>query len=89
MFKLLQCHFFLLTSTLANFTDCAVITYSTTHVASRRCCWPLGWSDLLLFLIFENGHIAADQVYFYESIKKIGKFCMSKFSFSKNHSDLE
>ena len=24
---------------------------------------PVGWSDLLLIEIFENGHIAADQVY--------------------------
>ena len=27
-------------------------------------------SDLLLFSIFENGQIAADQVYFYEFISK-------------------
>ena len=30
----------------------------------------VGWSDLLLFAIFENGRIAADQVYFYELIPK-------------------
>ena len=26
--------------------------------------WPLGWSDIVLFAIFENGHTAADQVIF-------------------------
>ena len=26
----------------------------------------IGWSDLLLFAIFENEHIAADKIYFYE-----------------------
>ena len=28
--------------------------------------WLVGWNDLVLFAIFENGHFAADQVYFYE-----------------------
>ena len=36
---------------------------------------PVGWSDIALFAIFENGHYAADQVYFYESnLKKIVEF---------------
>ena len=35
----------------------------------------VGWSDLLLFEILENGHIAADQEYFYEfNSKKSNKF---------------
>ena len=25
----------------------------------------VGWSDLALFAIFESGHIAADEIYFY------------------------
>ena len=35
--------------------------------------WTVGWSDIALFAIFENVHIAADQVYIYMS------------SFSKHH----
>ena len=27
----------------------------------------VGWSDIVLFAILENGHYAADLVYFYES----------------------
>ena len=39
----------------------------------------LGWSDLALFVIFENGKIAADQVYFFIlNSKKSANF----FSFS-------
>ena len=49
----------------------------------------LGWSDIELFFDFENGHYAADQVYFYESnAKKIGEIRRAraaKFSHSKNH----
>ena len=43
----------------------------------------VGWSDLVLLAIFENGHIADDQVYFYEfNSKKSANF--AQFSFSKN-----
>ena len=56
-----------------------------------------GWSDFHFFAIFENGHIAIDWLYFYEfNSKKSANFaaCASgpraaKFSFSKNHRDLE
>ena len=30
------------------------------------CVYAVGWSDVLLFAIFENGHTAADKVYLYE-----------------------
>ena len=34
-----------------------------------------GWSDIAVFAIFEMGHDAADQVYFYESnSKKFSEF---------------
>ena len=36
--------------------------------------WPLGWSDIVLFAIFENGHTAADQVIFlWVQFQKIGE----------------
>ena len=44
------------------------------------------------FSIFENGHLAIDCLYFYELItKKSANFAAhaAKFSFSKNHRDLE
>ena len=52
------------------------------------------WSDFHFFAIFENGHIAFDWLYFYEfNSKKSANFAASaraaKFSFSKNHRDLE
>ena len=54
---------------------CGVYTY-TVHDT-------VGWSDLVLLAIFENGHIAVDQVYFYEfNSKKSANF--AQFSFSKN-----
>ena len=47
----------------------------------------LGWSDIELFAIFENGHYAADQVYVYQSnSNKIGEFSRMRgkvFSFKK------
>ena len=40
--------------------------------------YSVGGSDLLIFGIFENGHIATDQVYFYEfDSKKFGIFLVS------------
>ena len=42
--------------------------------ASKYSTGTVGWSDLALFAVFENGRIAADQVYFVYSIEKIGKF---------------
>ena len=44
------------------------------------------------FSIFDNGHLAIDCLYFYELItKKSANFAThaAKFSFSKNHRDLE
>ena len=52
----------------------------------------LGWSDIELFAIFENGHYAADQVYFYQSNSKKSAnlaACAAKFSHSKNDRDLK
>ena len=49
----------------------------------------VGWSDLALFLDFENLHISADQVYVLELNSKIGTFGRAKFSFSKNHKGLQ
>ena len=52
----------------------------------------LGWSDLNFGGIFENGHIVADQVYFYESdSRNSATFAAgaAKFLFSKNHRDLK
>ena len=51
----------------------------------------LGWGDLALFAIFEKRHISADQVYFKQfNSKKLANFAarLAKFSFSKNHRDL-
>ena len=55
----------------------------------------VGWSDLQFFSIFENEHIATDQVNFYEFQSKNQQIfpCArgaqtSKFLFSKNHEDL-
>ena len=54
----------------------------------------LDWSDIALLAIFENGHIAANQVSFYKfnSQKSTSTPCVRvanavQFSFSKNHSD--
>ena len=38
----------------------------------------VGWSDLALLAIFENGHYAANQIYFYESNSKKGEICSSR-----------
>ena len=42
---------------------------NTTYGKPRklRLGWRMGWNDIALFAIFENGHYAAGQVYFYES----------------------
>ena len=42
----------------------------------------LGWSDIVLFAMFKNGHYDADQVRFYESNSKnkIGEFCPARQS---------
>ena len=32
--------------------------------------WPIGWSDIALFAIFESGHIDVDQVYYFSSTPK-------------------
>ena len=42
----------------------------------------LGWSDLALFVIFENGKIAADQVYFLYKIPKNMRIFLFLFTFS-------
>ena len=47
-------------------------------IHSLRACTPsckVGWSDLLLFSIFENEHMAAYQLYFSEfNFKKSANF---------------
>ena len=55
----------------------------------RRYYSPtLGWRDLPLFAILENGHIAADHVYFYEfNFKKLANF--ARVLYLKNHRDLK
>ena len=61
--------------------------------ALARC--TLGWSDLDLFSIFENGHYAADEVHTFmiPSPKnrriwpRAYSACAAKFSLSKNHRD--
>ena len=57
---------------MTNFFIITYITYSTSVV------WPI-------FAIFENGHIAAGQVYFYKFNSKKS----AQFSFPTNHRDLE
>ena len=56
--------------------------------------WALGWSDIVFLGIFENGHYAADELYFYESNFKnrqiwplARRLCSKVFTF-KNHRDL-
>ena len=41
----------------------------------------VGWSDIELFIILENRHYAADQVYFYKFKSKKS----ATISLSKNH----
>ena len=49
--------------------------WSTKRTAGGGCIvYILGWCDLALLAVFENGRIAANQVYFVYSIEKIGKF---------------
>ena len=40
--------------------------YKRTKVLPTAGWCLVAWSDFLLFAIFENGHITANQVYFYE-----------------------
>ena len=43
--------------------DNITVDANTASAVSKDDC-TIGWSDLTLFSIFENGHFAADQVYF-------------------------
>ena len=52
----------------------------------------LGWSDIVVVAIFENGHYAADQVNFSPKLqlqKSANGACAAKFLLSKNHWDLK
>ena len=63
------------------------------HRTGKLAC-IIGWSVIDFFVIFENGHYAAEQVYCpkpkYMRIwpRSLGA-CSSKFSLSKNHRDLK
>ena len=78
-------------------TEHTPISHSANNITlhnTQSPCWALGWSDFHFFSIFKNGHIAIDGLYFYyyELIcKKSANFASrtAKFSFSKNHRDLE
>ena len=68
-----------------------------SNFSRAKECYEAGWSDFLFFLMFENGHIAIDWLYFYEfNSKKLANFAKctrqalpANFLFSKNHRDLE
>ena len=78
-------------------TEHTPISHSANNITlhnTQSPCWALGWSDFHFFSILKNGHIAIDVLYFYyyELIcKKSAIFASrtAKFSFSKNHRDLE
>ena len=56
-------------SASASTVHCTVYSVQPTIPLSDTAS-SIGWSDIYLFLIIENGHYAADQVYFYESNSK-------------------
>ena len=61
----------------------------TLHNVRVVHIYVLGWSDIALLPIFENGQIAADQVYtiqyVYEfNLKKIAMFGSAVFIFQKS-----
>ena len=61
-------------SASASTVHCTVYSVQPTIPLSDTAS-SIGWSDIYLFLIIENGHYATDQVYFDESnSNKIGKF---------------
>ena len=65
--------------------------YCTSHSTYCSACTlynvhcTLGWSDFHFFVIFENGHIAADWLYYYEfNSKKSANFDLRQnFNFQK------
>ena len=55
--------------TVLNWVNKNMLQPQAADFESRPQACVVGWSDIELFSYFENGHYAADQVYFYDSKK--------------------